>query len=326
MSRILDSYSKLDQYLRELNQFEVPVESLMEQQSYILGYQKPNFSNKEPFDNATEKLDNLKIAIETYTKSIDEVKEYVSTKIREIEKSLIQHDYKHYEIQMFGSGVHEAKFKPDYQYVKSQWDNVTPEWDEFLNSKIQNLTTWQRATFDLWPLDGRYTQWLNAGDPLFILTENHTVDLDAIRSHFDDFFFNRRLRKYEKIEELPDNSVGLAVCINKFEYMPLDPIKDILKNVASKLVSGGKLLLSYNDCNKRPSLEQCVDKIRCFNNKETFSAMAFSLGYDVIESGSVNDGLHSFMVLQLGKTTQSIKINHPQLSVNLVQRMKNIAS
>ena len=118
---------------------------------------------------------------------------------------------------------------------------------------------------------------------------------------------------YNNVSDIPDNCVGFASCINLFEYLPLDPIKELAKEVFKKLKSGGKFLITYNDCEERYSLELLDNDFRCLCTKSLISSLMYGLGFNILETGNTDDGVWSYMLLTKPGELTSQKLASPEI-------------
>ena len=151
-------------------------------------------------------------------------------------------------------------------------------------------------------------------DPLYVYCKKKVV-ANLVRDKFNEFYAKRRLRIYDHLDKFPQNQIGLAVCINLFEYLPLDPVKDITKKIFNILRPGGMFLLSYNNCEERRSLELLSNNFRCYGTKNLMTNMLYSQGYDITDSGTTDDGAWNWMIVQKPGVLKTQRLNGPGVAI-----------
>jgi len=104
--------------------------------------------------------------------------------------------------------------------------------------------------------------------------------------------------------------LGLTVCVNQFEYIPLDEQGDILQKVYKLTLPGGNMLITYNDCDQRSSLEHTLEGLRFYSTKELLIGKAYSIGWNVVTTETIN-GLWQYAILQKEGQLTSNKTSAP---------------
>ena len=299
MSRIHQKHSLLDQHQRQVQKLSVHLE--LESKKQLVEDQSIKWKDKQHHDDVLAKIDALQIAYSEYTESVKRLNDNLSANVRRLESRILQRDYESYENNPTSG----------FETVERQ-QYLSAEFCEVVEGHIQANTFWQYPSLEVNPGDGRFSILMNAAEPQYCISQSD-LTTQAVKSHFNEFYAEKRLRLYRNVSEIPDNCVGFATSINQFEYMPLDPIKDIARLVFDKLRSGGKFLISYNDCEQRYSLELMDNNFRCLGTKSLISNVMFGLGFDILETGTVNDGVWSFMMLQKPGKLASQKLAGPEV-------------
>ena len=110
--------------------------------------------------------------------------------------------------------------------------------------------------------------------------------------------------------------LGVAYCFGKYEYWPIDPIKDEIGILFKKIIPGGKFYFTYNNCDFFRSLELC-NGVRAYQTEELISNLLYSVGFNKVENVVFNDGVWNIMIVQKPGHLSSIKLNTP--SVDMVK-------
>lgn len=277
MSRALDKFSKLDQFHRELAKIQIDVATDLDQGERIIQDQIQMFRDSDHHNRVLHLIQQLRTTSEELESAVEDLDQYIYGHLRKREVYFIRKDYERYE-------------RGDCEFTDQQlleYDQHVPEeFRQIIYTKINSYSDWRFPSVDLNPLTGRYTRLMVAGDPLYAIT-HRTALVEQIKKRFNQFYSTRRLRVYPDVGDLPNDQIGFALCVNKFEFWPLDPIKDFCASVYEKLRPGGRFILTYNDCEQRSSLEMLFKDYRCYNTRELMSSVLYGLGYNIVDWGNI---------------------------------------
>ena len=139
--------------------------------------------------------------------------------------------------------------------------------------------------------------------------------MKLIKSKFNNFFADKRLMFYDRLEDMPQNQIGLATSINYYEFLPIDPIKDDMKKIYNILRPGGYFIFTYSDC----ELETQMDFLAgpgyiCYNTKTLMTSMVEMLGFDLVKEESWRDS-QSWMVVKKPGELISSKLSAPLVKI-----------
>ena len=300
MSQLLKNHSLLDLYKRNMAKLPVDISQQLDAIEQTIQSQIPRWKNKQLHTNILERVQELAAAQDNLNSAISDLENRIQDLLLVKEKSIIQRDYTRVEKQV----VEDEDF-----LIRNSW--LTEEIKDKLVGFIHNHNAiWQHGSLEINPGDGYFSDLMNAADPQYCIVANRQVE-QAIKGKFNEFYSNRRLRCYTDIAQIPDNGIGFATCINLYEYLPVDNIKYISSHTFDKLKPGGKFLITYNDCEQRYSLEMLDHEARCLATKTLIQGLHYGMGYDVLDSGSTNDGVWSYMLLQKPGTLTSQKMAAP---------------
>lgn len=263
---------------------------------------KKFFRNTEKFDNVLAELDQLETQKSKFDIAAKNAVSEINSMLRKLEVNMMQRDYeKHNTIPV---SVEDTARRME----------VNEDFFEHINTQIGKYSDWRWAGIDMNPGHGKFTHQMLACDPFYVY-DNDNTDIEKVKNKFNDFFSERRLMAYSDVETLPINSIGLAINICEFEFLPMDPIKDKLRTVFNILMPGGHFIFTYNDCEKRQSLEQCAYDYRSYNTKTLMESLAYSIGFDIEQSNCIND-IDSYMVVKKPGNINSIKLSAPLVSID----------
>ena len=272
MSRLLDSYSLLHSHNQFAKTLPLDITSDIENRISIVDGQIPRWKNNQTHQEVLDKLAVLQLAHDEYNLAVSKLQDNINSVISNKERRILQKDYARYDSH-------------DLDLIISRQGYISDDFNNQVTGIMQQYVSWEYPSLEVNPADARYSSIMNASDPQYAICATKEVK-HLLRSKFNKFYATRRLRIYNKIKNIPINQIGFATCINMFEYMPLDPIKDITKQVFNCLRPGGKFLLSYNNCDHAKSLELMGNNFRCLNTKDIMESLLFGQGFDVINTGS----------------------------------------
>ena len=301
--KLLSNFIRLRSFQNNLEKIVINIEKDLSEQKLIIQHQSKFVSDKKIFDHALLRMEELRNSLETYTNNIQNIKDYYNKICRLNEVSLIQADYKRFEND-------NTSLEEKLELRNHFSDDIT----NYIYSLQNKSSDWRYAGLDMNPLDPTFTSNAVASDPLYIIASDDLLTI--IKKEFNDFYATRRLRAYHKVEELPDNSIGVAYCFGKYEYWPIDPIKDEIGILFKKIIPGGKFYFTYNNCDFFRSLELC-NGVRAYQTEELISNLLYSVGFNKVENVVFNDGVWNIMIVQKPGHLSSIKLNTP--SVDMVK-------
>ena len=303
---LFEKHSVLDHFLREAKTICVNIDDNIAHNRQVVKNQIQRWKNKEVYNQLLNSLEKLDTAKQEFEAAKENLVNTIDQELRTREVQILQHDYITYESN------------PDRAWTNEEAVDlnnfISKEFDDKINSFVQYHNTWKYPSLDANPVDGRYTRTMVGGDPLYVYCEKEAV-ANLVRDKFNEFYAKRRLRIYNHLDKFPQNQIGLAVCINLFEYMPLDPIKDIAKKIFNILRPGGVFLLSYNNCEERRSLELLSNNFRCYSTKNLMTNMLYGQGYDITDNGTTDDGVWSWMIVQKPGVLKTQRLNGPGVAI-----------
>lgn len=223
-----------------------------------------------------------------HNNNLNEIDKRFLAEIRKHEVAFIQHSYKYYETEM----------KMDtYEDIHEYYKNIhlIPEVKEVIEGKIGRAINWQYPGMELSPGVNHFTKKLVGLDPLYIV-DKYKQSLETTKNHFSEAY-QHRLRTYRipgdaDFRALPQGQMGMIFSFGFFERLPLDVIKVYLKEFWSLLRPSGKVIITYNNCLQKASLDNTVFRhYRLFNTKNYMESAVYGSGFDRIISTDVSSNI-----------------------------------
>jgi len=218
--------------------------------------------------------------------------------IRKYEIEFIQQSYRYYDSEM--------KFD-DYAHINQYYTDLhlPVAAKEIIEGKINLAIKWQYPGMELSPGINHFTDKLVGLDPLYIV-DKHSESLINTKNKFNDAY-QRRLRTYHAhgdvdFRSLPVGQMGLIFSFGFFERLPLDVIKIYLTEFKKLLRPDGRVIMSYNNCLLKSSLDNTIfKKYRLFNTRDYIEPLVYGLGFDNISTTDIEPNISILEFTQPGE-------------------------
>lgn len=300
---LVDKMILFNQFLRENKNHKFDIDQELKRHKDYFQKQSRYWKDKHLYEYIDDTLNNLLSLSQIYRQSIDKINELTNDLLRQQELIVLKRDYYNYENNERNLELIQERTNLDKDLVK------------LLTTEIGSLSDWRYAGIELNPSTGKHTSSMLACDPLYLYTGN-IVDNESIKNKFNNFFSTKRLLFYNDLTKVPQNQLGLAVSINCYEFLPIDPIKDEMRSVYNMLRPGGRFVFTYNDCEQEASLDflNGPGAYRTYNTKTLMTSMVQMLGFDIIKQECWREA-HSWMVVKKPGDLASKKLSGPVVKI-----------
>jgi hypothetical protein len=138
------------------------------------------------------------------------------------------------------------------------------------------------------PMLEPFTHEMTASDPLYLVDESHYL-LEPTLEQFNPVYRNR-LRPYvikESFDQpiltrLPDQQIGFCLVYNYLDYRPFALIKIYLEEIYQKLLPGGVVAMTFNDCDRYQAMQAVEQGITGYTPGSLVRAWANYLGFEEV--------------------------------------------
>lgn len=294
-----------NRFLEQNKDYNCDIDFELERCNDFFTDQSKFWGNKERHKKIQQTLGEMRELLVEYREAVAEINQASSDMLRKEEQLVIKRDYDRFATQPL-----------DINLVLERQQQIDPVFMEIIRSEIGFLSDWRYAGLELNPSNGVLTRSMLACDPFYVYNGTLT-DTEEIKSKFNNFFAEKRLFFYDDFDKLPRNGIGLATCINYYEFLPLDPIKEHLRNVFNLMMPGGQYVFTYSDCELEPGLDLLTgqDGYRCYNTKTLMESLAYSVGFDIVSSSNYKE-VHSWMVVKKPGDLTSQKLSAPIVTID----------
>jgi SAM-dependent methyltransferase len=162
---------------------------------------------------------------------------------------------------------------------------IRAETEEKVKQRIAIYTDWKYPALEIGCRDGEWTQYLVAADPLYIM-DKYQAFLDSTNGKFPEQY-QQRLRKYlnknYNFNVLPQGQFGFVFSWSHFNYVSLDTITQVLKDVRNLLRPGGVFMFSYNDGDTPTGAGMAENFAQTYIPNSILVPICLSLGFEIIQ-------------------------------------------
>lgn len=281
---------KLSQLIKYLNNLEaMPVDRIHQSTDRELRLITHLVSHAPPIEGfETDLLDcyeDINESFEKFDQSVVKIKQEIKKQVTEIEKKYFQDSYTLFEKDMALEPI---------EYILNRRQSVTGENTKFasfeaetiLKGRLHQSSDWRFPGMVIRPGLENFVDSMVDYDPLYIIDHDHGL-LQPCLDRFPTLYKNR-LRPYvvnERCDDpilgkIPDNQFGMCLVYNFFNFRPLEIIRKYLTEIYSKLRPGGKLIMTFNDCDNFMAVELCENHYACYTPGYLIYDLVKSIGYE----------------------------------------------
>lgn len=204
-----------------------------------------------------------------------EVQEQISIK----EQYWLEETYRLYTQEM----VHDS-----VEHILNRRPVLSKEHDDIIRTRIKNFSNNLHPAMIVRPGQETFLQTMVSFDPLY-LVDQHEDMLFPSTFEFPEQY-RRRLRPVivdERdfsdaiLHRLPDNQFAMCLAYNFFEFKPMPVIERWLEEIFAKLKPGGKLMMTFNDCDNEKAVRLAENYYACYTPGRLVRAAAQRIGYEI---------------------------------------------
>ena len=157
-----------------------------------------------------------------------------------------------------------------------------------LKLRVGRYCNWKHPAMVIHPMLEDFLPIMVGSDPLYLVDENRVL-LEPTMAEFSPEY-RQRLRTYQ-IEEtfdrdilgaLPDAQFGFCFVFNYLNYRPFELIKKYLNELYNKLVPGGVMIITFNDCDRFDAIGNVEKKFTYYTPGSLITSWAEYVGFEEI--------------------------------------------
>lgn len=181
--------------------------------------------------------------------------------------------------------------------------DITEELEQIIKQRIFVHTGWRYPALEIGCRDGEWTQFLVAADPLYIMDR-----LPEFLQITNDRFppeYQQRLRKYPLVDHnlsaLPQGQIGFAFSWGYFNFISVDTMHQVLKQMRDVLRPGGVFMFSYNDGDTPAGAGMAENFAQSYMPKSLLVPLCLSLGFEIVNESTYSSNISWIEIQRPGK-------------------------
>lgn len=173
------------------------------------------------------------------------------------------------------------------EHILNRRPALLPEHDNIIRARIKNFSNYLYPAMIIRPGLEAFVQDMVSFDPLYLIDQNQEMLFPSILQFPEQY--QRRLRPYTVTEsdsqgilwQLPSNQFAMCLAYNFFNFKPLPVIEQWLTDIYEKLRPGGRLMMTFNDCDNEKAVRLAENYYACYTPGRMLRAMAQAIGYEI---------------------------------------------
>jgi hypothetical protein len=233
----------------------------------------------------TEKNHALQSLFESLEEELSSLKCVVNELIQDQGQTWLHRNYTEYEKYL------ETRYAQTFEYLglhRNKPGARSAETETMLKSRIASYCDWHYPAMIIHPMLEPFIENMTASDPLYIVDESHYL-IEPTLTRFNQQY-QHRLRPYvieESFEnpilrQLPDGQMGFCLVYNYLDYRPFELVKIYLSEIYQKLLPGGVIGMTFNDCDRYQAMQGVEQGITGYTPGSLVRAWAKYLGFEEI--------------------------------------------
>jgi hypothetical protein len=196
------------------------------------------------------------------------------------------------------SSMSAAEYRKFYKH-----STMTEEEIQSLTGRFTGLISFEFPVLELFPGDGRFTQYAVSAEPLYI-ADYYTENMQEVGKLFNEFFNEKRLFKFEikdfELVGIPDQQLGLVYCYSYFFVKDMDFIVNWAAEVFKKLIPGGHFIFNFIPHDTVEGFRLAEDKYLPVVDHYELENKLTDIGYEIVKKHIDYGFCSTILVKKLG--------------------------
>lgn len=173
-------------------------------------------------------------------------------------------------------------------HILSRRANLSDEHDNIIRARIKNFSNYLYPAMIIRPGLETFIRDMVSFDPLYLIDQDQDL-LFPCTLEFPEQY-QRRLRPYiineynhsqPILDRLPNEQFAMCLAYNFFNFKPISVIQQWLTEIYSKLRPGGRVMMTFNDCNNEKAVRLAESYYACYTPGQMVKSVAQSIGYEI---------------------------------------------
>jgi len=174
------------------------------------------------------------------------------------------------------------------EHILNRRPVLIPEHDSIIRARIKNFSTNLHPGMIIRPGLETFVEHMVSFDPLYLIDRSEnmlfpcTLEFpDQYKRRLRPVIVNDRDQSRPILERLPDSQFAVCVAYNFFEFTPIQVIERWLQEIFVKLKPGGRLMMTFNDCDNEKAVRLAENYYACYTPGKLVKAIAQQIGYEI---------------------------------------------
>ena len=237
-------------------------------------------TDQEYINQLVAEYDQIMARVAATKQSVTNKLHKIDQTIKEITHKLFANNYELEELYGTVEQVREVRRISVHDDVK-----------QIILQRILLHTGWKYPALEIGCRDGEWTEHLVAADPLYVIDRQQEF-LDSTAGKFNARY-QERLRKYlfkdTDLGFLPQEQFGFIFSWGYFNFVSVDTMTQLLKEIMKLLRPGGVFLFSYNDGDTVSGAGMAENFARSYMPKSILIPLCQSLGFKILKEFDFDD-------------------------------------
>lgn len=227
----------------------------------------------------TDKRNTIQAEFDEFVKLVEQAKREAQQEIDLKEQFWLTETYRLYDQEM----VHDSD-----EHILNRRPTLIDEHDNIIRARIKNFSNHLHPGMVIHPGLETFIQDMVSFDPLYLVDQSDNMLFPAMIEFPDQY--RRRLRPFivdERdqsnliLERLPDAQFAMCLAYNFFEFKPMPVIERWLREIFTKLKPGGRLMMTFNDCDNEKAVRLAENYYACYTPGRMLKSIAQEIGYEI---------------------------------------------
>lgn len=251
-------------------------------------------------DNLNKAKINLLHALQEYSGIFEETKKKLEDTIYSSKK-----EYLNQSEEIYKQNIEQMLFEEELEWAKL-WPPSKDDFNYFYHA-INNYTNWQYGGLIVGAKNSNIMNAVTGTEPFYMMEKFPDYSSLLAKKLHPDFMRKIKFYQLENIKKLPDNSMGIIVVFNEFNFLPWSITPHILNTLAKKLISGGTLIFNYNNCNTVRGFINFENNQMVYSTPQMYEQFLKNLNLSCIERYDSLSESFSFLVFKKDGSKKLIK-------------------
>ena len=265
--------------------------------------------NHHDLFNLQIKQQEIITAFYTFEQELTKLKTLAKNQIEQQESVWYQRSYKWYDETLQNGDSQRPEFLDRHRNRRVP---IRQETEDFYISRINLYNNWQYPGMIIHPGAEPFINNMIGFDPLYIIDESQYL-IEPVLKNFNELY-QQRLRPYvieeswdcEILTKIPNGQFGCCLAYNYFDFRPVEMIRKYLSEIYQKLLPGGTLMMTFNDCERPAGVTLVEQNYACYTTASLIKELATHVNYEVAFFWHNNSG-SSWLELRKPGTLTSLR-------------------